>query len=85
MEEKICQSCGMELNDDNAGTEANGGKSEDYCNKCYKDGKFIDACSMGEFLDKHMAMYVAHCQGMAEGQVKSVMQSFLITLKRWKS
>lgn len=85
MDEKICQSCGMALTDSNAGTNKDVTKSEDYCDKCYKDGEFIDKCSMSEFLTKHMAEYVAHCQGMAEDKVKSVMQSFLITLKRWNS
>ena len=40
MARQICQSCSMPLNDQNRGTEADGGKSEKYCSLCYQKGKF---------------------------------------------
>ena len=50
MEQKFCQSCGMPLTDDVLGTNADGSKNEDYCMYCYKDGKFLQDCTMEEML-----------------------------------
>lgn len=41
---KYCQSCGMPLtykNIDMRGTEFNGLKNEEYCEKCYQNGDFV--------------------------------------------
>ena len=35
-----CTSCGMPLNDDTRGTEANGSPSDTYCSACYAKGAF---------------------------------------------
>lgn len=37
MEQNFCQSCGMPLNSENLGTNADGSKNEDYCMYCYKE------------------------------------------------
>ena len=56
-EMKFCQSCGMPLNAENLGTNANGSKNEDYCIYCYKDGKFLQDCTMDEMIE-HCAQFV---------------------------
>ena len=48
---KFCQSCGMPLTDEILGTNADGSKNEDYCMYCYKDGKFLQDCTMDEMID----------------------------------
>jgi hypothetical protein len=50
MEMKFCQSCGMPLNDHVLGTNADGSKNEDYCMYCYRDGKFLQECTMEEMI-----------------------------------
>ncbi len=41
MNEKVCQSCGMPLVEENMfGKNADGSKNEDYCNYCYPNGNF---------------------------------------------
>lgn len=35
-----CSSCGMPLNEDTRGTEADGKRSDVYCSACYKGGAF---------------------------------------------
>lgn len=35
-----CESCGMPLNDDTRGTEADGSPSTFFCATCYKEGAF---------------------------------------------
>ena len=37
MEQKICQSCGMPIDDSTFGKEADGSKNQDYCHYCYAD------------------------------------------------
>ena len=57
MEQKFCQSCGMPLTDEILGTNADGSKNEDYCIYCYKDGKFLQDCTMDEMIE-HCAQFV---------------------------
>ena len=54
---KFCQSCGMPLTDEVLGTNADGSKNEDYCMYCYKDGKFLQDCTMEEMIE-HCAQFV---------------------------
>ncbi len=57
MEMKFCQSCGMPLTQEILGTNADGSKNEDYCIYCYKDGKFLQECTMEEMIE-HCAQFV---------------------------
>ena len=50
-EMKFCQSCGMPLTEDVLGTNADGSKNEDYCMYCYRDGKFLQDCTMEEMIE----------------------------------
>ena len=54
---EFCQSCGMPLTDEVLGTNADGSKNEDYCMYCYKDGKFLQECTMDEMIE-HCAQFV---------------------------
>ncbi len=54
---KFCQSCGMPLTEDVLGTNADGSKNEDYCMYCYRDGKFLQDCTMEEMIE-HCAQFV---------------------------
>ena len=57
-EMRFCQSCGMPLTEDVLGTNADGSKNEDYCMYCYKDGKFLQDCTMEEMIE--------HCAQLME-------------------
>ena len=50
-EQRFCQSCGMPLTEDVLGTNADGSKNEDYCMYCYKDGNFLQDCTMEVLTD----------------------------------
>ena len=87
MEERYCQSCGMPMGatDEMYGTNADGGKSGDYCHYCYADGKFTRECTMDEmiaFCAPHMA---SAGSGMDEDEAVKMMQGFFPTMKRWKT
>ena len=48
---KICQSCGMPMQEEQYGTNKDGSKNESYCCYCYKDGAFAQDCSLEEMVD----------------------------------
>ena len=54
---KFCQSCGMPLSPEVLGTNADGSKNDEYCMYCYRDGKFLQECSMEEMIE-HCAQFV---------------------------
>ena len=87
-EMKFCQSCGMPLNAENLGTNADGGKNEDYCMYCYKDGKFTNDCTMDEMIE-FCAQFVDEVnknmpKPMTKEEYKDMMRQYFPTLKRWK-
>ena len=86
--EKFCQSCGMPLNDEVLGTNADGSKNEEYCMYCYKDGKFTNDCTMDEMIG-FCAQFVDEVnknmpKPMTKDEYKQMMRQYFPTLKRWK-
>lgn len=90
METKICQSCGMPLNEPElTGTNADGSKNEDYCCYCFANGAFTTDCTMDEM--------IGTCAGFVDefnkdSEIKytkeeaiTTMKQFFPTLKRWKN
>ena len=61
-EMKFCQSCGMPLTEDVLGTNADGSKNKDYCMYCYRDGKFLQECTM-EVLTDAKSKEMIWCEG----------------------
>lgn len=83
MAKQMCQSCSMPLDGTNNGTEADGSKGEKYCNKCYKNGKFIDPNmtleQMKEICDKVL-------KEKGWGRLRRWFAvSYLSKLERWKT
>jgi radical SAM superfamily enzyme len=88
MEQKFCQSCGMPLNAENLGTNADGSKNEDYCMYCYKDGKFTNDCTMDEMIE-FCAQFVDDVnknmpKPMTKEEYKQMMRQYFPMLKRWR-
>lgn len=82
--EKICQSCGMPMNDESVlGTNEDGSINQDYCKYCYTDGKFIDDVSMEEYIN--MCSQFGAQAGMTNEQMHSFCEKLFPTLKRWKN
>ena len=85
---KFCQSCGMPLTDDILGTNADGSKNEDYCMYCYKDGKFLQDCTMDEMIE-YCTQFLDEVnkqmpKPMTKEEYKQMMRGFFPMLKRWK-
>ena len=87
-EMKFCQSCGMPLTEEVLGTNADGSKNEDYCIYCYKDGRFLQECTMDEMIE-HCAQFVDEVnkhmpKPVTKEEYKQMMQGFFPMLKRWR-
>lgn len=83
MNEKICQSCGMPLNNkEELGTNKDGTMNDDYCKYCYKDGEFIDDVSMEEYIE--MCSKYGEQAGMTNDEMKKHCENLFPTLKRWR-
>ncbi|MBP3828204.1 MAG: pyridoxamine 5'-phosphate oxidase family protein [Prevotella sp.] len=90
MEKKMsfCQSCGMPLTEDVLGTNADGSKNEDYCMYCYRDGKFLQDCTMDEMIE-HCAQFVGAVnerlpQPITKEEYIGQMKMYFPHLKRWR-
>jgi len=87
-EMKFCQSCGMPLNDQVLGTNADGSKCDDYCMYCYKDGQFLQDCTMDEMIE-HCSQFIDEVnknmtKPMTKEEYKQMMRQYFPMLKRWK-
>ena len=77
----VCQCCGMPLEDEIIGRDADGALNEDYCKWCYADGTYTYS-DMDELINvciPHMTK-----QGFTEEQASSYMRELLPKLDYWK-
>ena len=82
MENKICQCCGMPLNEEIMSKNPDGSLNENYCQWCYADGKFTY-----HSMDKLIDVCVPHMlkQGFTEEQAHAFMKERLPQLDYWKN
>jgi general stress protein 26 len=78
----------MPLTDDVLGTNADGTRNEDYCMYCYKDGKFLQECTMEEMIEYCAQFVGAVNEGLAQPMTKEEyigqMKMYFPHLKRWR-
>ena len=86
MEERYCQSCGMPMGatEEMYGTEADGGKSGEYCYFCYENGVFAFNVTMEEMIEMCVPQMASANPGMNEDEARKMMREFFPVLKRWK-
>ena len=77
----VCQCCGMPLEDEMIGRNADGTLNEEYCKWCYADGTYTysDMDSLIDVCVPHMAK-----EGFTEEQARAYMKQMLPTLNYWK-
>lgn len=88
MEQKLCQSCGMPLTDENKGTNVDGSSNEHYCMYCYRSGKFVQNFTMSQMIE-YCAQFTEQMnkesgQHLTPGEAKEQMYQFFPQLERWK-
>lgn len=86
---RICQCCGMPMQtDEYLATEADGTPNEDYCIFCYKDGAFVQQCTMEEMIDlcAQFSEQIKHedGRGYTREEAVTLMRDLFPQLKRWK-
>ena len=84
-----CQSCGMQLEqDEDKGSEQDGGTSEEYCVFCYQGGAFTQNITVEEQIEENLKdldewNQVAGLELTVE-EAREQLAQFLPTLKRWR-
>lgn len=80
----ICQSCGMPISEDeDFGSNADGGQNREYCCHCWREGKFAADMELPEFIEGQVKIAVENL-GMEEEEARAVAQTTLPELKRWR-
>ncbi len=81
----ICQSCGMPMKkEEDFGTDKNEEPSEDYCCFCFRRGEFTDqGITLNEKIEKLVKISVEQLK-MTEAQARTLAETTLPNLKRWK-
>jgi len=80
-----CGSCGMPLLEPaDAGTEADGSPSEEYCVHCYRDGAFVEPDLTLEACVERAAPLLAAELGMPVDRAREMAAAFTATLPRWR-
>jgi len=82
----FCQSCGMPMQKcEDFGTNKDGGKNEDYCVYCYKDGAFTADMTMDEMI-AYCAEHVDDWDmEMTKEEAIAMMRENFPKLKRWQT
>ena len=80
--QRICQCCGMPLDDSTISNETDGEFNEDYCKWCYTDGefKYKSVEQLIDFCTEHMAS-----DSWPAEQVRAHMEAVVPNLKHWKN
>lgn len=82
---KICQSCGMPMQEDQYGTNQDGSRNEKYCCYCYKDGAFAQDCSLEEMIDFCAPFEVEGGRAKTVEEAKGMLRDYFPTLERWRA
>jgi len=83
MEMKICQSCSMPLaKEEDYGTTKSGGRSDEYCVHCLKDGEFTQNITLEQAIAQ--CVEYADMAGATKEEALVYATNLFPTLKRWK-
>ncbi len=82
---KICQSCGMPMQEEQYGTNQDGSKNDTYCCYCYKDGAFAQDCSLEEMIDFCAPFEVEGGRAKTVEEAKAMLGEYFPTLERWRA
>jgi len=83
---ELCTTKNLE-NQETKGTNANGGKSEDYCTFCYKNGTFTQNISIDEIIEinlKHLDQWNKNSGQNLTTEENKKQRNIYAKPKRWK-
>lgn len=84
MEELLCQSCGMPMDESMFGSEADRSQSADYCHYCYRDGAFVDDVDLDGMIDVCVPHMLEAMPRLSKERAVEMLRGYLPQLKRWK-
>jgi len=82
---KICQSCGMPMQEEQYGTEKDGSRNDKYCCYCYKEGEFAQNCTVEEMAEFCAPFEVEGGRAKTKEEAKAMLMAYFPTLERWKA
>lgn len=82
---KICQSCGMPMQEEQYGTNGDGSRNEAYCCYCFKEGEFAQKCTMEEMVDFCVPFEMEGGRAKTKEEAKAMLMAYFPTLERWKT
>lgn len=85
MEEKICQSCGMPMQEEQYGSNQDGSPNATYCCYCFKDGKYEQECTVEEMAEFCAPFEVEGGRCKTKEEAKEQLMAYFPTLERWKT
>ncbi len=82
---KICQSCGMEINNDSDfGRNAEGQICRDYCKYCYSSGSFTNEATLSQMIEMCISFEIETGDCKTEEEARNKLKGLLPHLKRWQ-
>ncbi len=82
---KICQSCGMPMQEDQYGTNQDGSRNEAYCCYCFQNGAFVQNCDMEGMVAFCAPFEVEGGRAKNVEEAKDMLRRYFATLDRWKA
>jgi hypothetical protein len=80
----VCQSCSMPMiKDEDFGTNMDGSKNEEYCQYCFKDGKFTAPDITKEEMVARL-IGLSDKMGVSPDKAREMAEKVIPNLKRWK-
>lgn len=81
----VCQSCGMKMQHEDYGKNADGSTNTEYCKYCYPDGKFNKEETMEEMIKGNLQFLDEKTrEALTEEEAIEEMRAYFPLLKRWK-
>lgn len=88
MDEKICQSCGMKMQPEVYGKNADGSPNSEYCKYCWVDGHFSKDETMEEMIESNLQfldeMNKEDGTNLTPDEARAEMMKYFPSLKRWR-
>lgn len=84
MEQKICQNCGMPMQEEQYATNADGSKNDKYCNYCFENGKFTQDLSLEEMINFCAPYEVESGRYKTLEEAKTALMDYFPGLERWR-
>lgn len=78
-----CQSCGRSLGEGRYGTNADGSSTHEYCNQCYRQGRFAEPeLTLQQMVDRSITRMLRESH-VAYEDVRQFAERMIPELQRW--